>query len=251
MPLTLTDTAAPATSAALASPSRKRATLSRLLKEARIAFSEKGLAGARVDDIARAAGVTKQLVYHYFSSKEQLFASVLDESAQDVLADLVALELDHLPPVEALRVFLQHAIDQYRLDPTLGSLAQESLRFHEHHTHPVERNRFVDLAPALVAQMERILQRGAASGEFREGVDARMFYAACALLTTGGFTNHYTVSAVAGFDTTSAAGAAAWREFSVDFVLSTLLAGDRPPLKRPASTALADAPRGQNRHHEA
>jgi AcrR family transcriptional regulator len=245
MPLTLTDTAAPATSAALASPSRKRATLSRLLKEARIAFSEKGLAGARVDDIARAAGVTKQLVYHYFSSKEQLFASVLDESAQDVLADLLALELDHLPPVEALRVFLQHAIDQYRLDPTLGSLAQESLRFH------VERNRFVDLAPALVAQMERILQRGAASGEFREGVDARMFYAACALLTTGGFTNHYTVSAVAGFDTTSAAGAAAWREFSVDFVLSTLLAGDRPPLKRPASTALADAPRGQNRHHEA
>ena len=69
-----------------ATPSRKRATLARLLKEARLAFSEKGLAGARVDDIARAAGVTKQLVYHYFQSKEQLFASVLDESAQDLLA---------------------------------------------------------------------------------------------------------------------------------------------------------------------
>ena len=69
-----------------ASPSRKRATIGRLLKEARQAFSEKGLAGARVDDIARAAGVTKQLVYHYFNSKDQLFASVLDESAQDVLA---------------------------------------------------------------------------------------------------------------------------------------------------------------------
>jgi len=251
MPSTSTDTAAPSSSVALASPSRKRATLSRLLKEARIAFSEKGLAGARVDDIARAAGVTKQLVYHYFSSKEQLFASVLDESAQDVLADLLALELDHLPPVEALRAFLQHAIDQYRLDPTLSSLAQESLRFHEHNTHLVEHNRFVALAPALVAQMERILQRGAASGEFREGVDARMFYAACALLTTGGFTNHYTVSAVAGFDTTSAAGAAAWREFSVDFVLSSLLSRDRPPLRRPALTVLADAPRGKDCDHEA
>lgn len=251
MPSTLTDTAAPATCAAPSSPSRKRTTLGRLLKEARLAFSEKGLAGARVDDIAKAAGVTKQLVYHYFSSKEQLFASVLDESAQDVLADLLALELDHLPPVEALRVFLQHAIDQYRSDPTLGALAQESLRFHEHNAHPVERNRFVDLAPALVSQMERILRRGAASGEFRDGVDARMFYAACALLTTGGFTNHYTVSAVAGFDTTSATGAGVWREFSVDFVLSTVLVDDRPPLKRPALTALADPPRGENSRHEA
>jgi AcrR family transcriptional regulator len=149
MPPTLPDTGT------LISPSRKRATISRVLKEARHAFSEKGLAGARVDDIARAAGVTKQLVYHYFDSKEQLFVSVLDESAQDVLADLLALELDHLSPVDALRAFLQHAFDQYRLDPTLGSLAQESLRFHEHNTNSVQRNRFVDLAPALVAQMQR------------------------------------------------------------------------------------------------
>ena len=111
-----------------ANPSRKRATLARLLKEARLAFSEKGLAGARVDDIARAAGVTKQLVYHYFQSKEQLFANVLDESAQDLLADLLTLELDHLPPTDALRVLLKHLFDMYRDDPTLGALAQAWMR---------------------------------------------------------------------------------------------------------------------------
>lgn len=226
MPLSCPDTDTPA------SPSKKRATIARLLKEARQAFSEKGLAGARVDDIARAAGVTKQLVYHYFSSKEQLFASVLDESAQDVLADLLALELDHLSPTEALRVLLEHAFDQYRTDPTLGALAQEGLRFHEHNA--VHRNRFHDLAPALVTQMDRILRRGAVSGEFLQGVDARLFYAASALLTTGGFTNRYTVSAVAGFDTTSPEGVAAWRQFSVDFVLAAVLAGQRPSLQRPA-----------------
>lgn len=230
------------------SPSRKRATISRLLKEARQAFSEKGLAGARVDDIARAAGVTKQLVYHYFSSKEQLFASVLAESAQDLLADLLALELDHLPPVEALQVFLRHAFDQYRIDPALGSLAQESLRFHEHNANLLQRNRFVDLAPALVAQIERILLRGAASGDFHAGIDARMFCASSALLTTGGLTNHYTVSAVAGFDTTSREGSAAWREFSINFVLGTVLAGERPPLRRPDLSAKpsADTPCGKN-----
>lgn len=233
MPLPSSDADTPA------SLPKKRATIARLMKEARQAFSEKGLAGARVDDIARAAGVTKQLVYHYFSSKEQLFASVLDESAQDVLADLLALELDHLPPTDALRILLEHAFDQYRTDPTLGALAQEGLRFHEHNA--VHRNRFHDLAPALVSRMDRILRRGAASGEFQPGVDARLFYAASALLTTGGFTNRYTVSAVAGFDTTSPEGIAAWRQFSVDFVLAAVLTGQRPALQRPVMAGPDDA----------
>jgi AcrR family transcriptional regulator len=223
------------------SPSKKRATITRLLKEARHAFSEKGLAGARVDEIARAAGVTKQLVYHYFSSKEELFASVLDESAQDVLTDLLALELDHLPPTVALRVLLEHSFDQYRSDPALGALAQEGLRFHEHNV--VHRNRFSDMAPALVTHMERILRRGAASGEFQQGVDARLFCAASALVTTGGFTNRYTVSTVAGFDTTSPEGIAAWRQFSVDFVLASILAGNRPVLQRPVM--LEQSPTGE------
>lgn len=214
------------------SPSKKRATIARLLKEARRAFSAKGLAGTRVDDIARAAGVTKQLVYHYFSSKEQLFASVLDESAEGVLADLLALDLDHLPPTAALRLFLEYAFDQYRVDPALGSLAQEGLRFHEQNAG--EGRRFPDKAPALVAQVERILHRGEQSGEFRAGTDPRLFYAASALLTTGGFTNRYTVSAVSGFDSTSPEGIAAWRRFSVDFVLASVLSGDRPALARPA-----------------
>lgn len=216
-----------------ASPSRKSATIARLLKEARQAFSANGLAGARVDDIARAAGVTKQLVYHYFTSKEDLFASVLEASAQDVLTDLLALEIDHLPPVDALRVFLEYAFDQYLSNPTLGQLAQEGLRFHEQNA--LQSNCFRDLAPALVSQVERILQRGAQSGDFRSDIDARLFYAASAILTTCAFTNRYTVSTVASVDSTSPGGVSVWREFSVNFVLSAVLSGERPSLHRPAT----------------
>lgn len=221
------------------SVSRKRATLARLLKEARQAFSEKGVAGARVDDIARAAGVTKQLVYHYFSSKEQLFASVLDESAQDVLADLLALELDHLPPTDALRVLLEHSFDQYRVDPSLGSLAQESFRLHERNVG--HQNRFTGMAPILIDLMDRILQRGSASGEFVHGVDPRMFCAAASLLITGGFTSRYTASTLTGFDTAAPESVSAWRKYSVDFVLATVLTGNRPALGRPPIHPLAPA----------
>lgn len=214
-----------------ATRSGKRATLARLLREARVAFSEKGLAGARVDDIARAAGVTKQLVYHYFHSKEQLFASVLDESAQDLLADLLTLELDHLAPTAALRVLLQHLFDMYRHDPTLGALAQESIRLHEQDA--AHQNRLARLAPVLVAFTDRILRRGESSGEFVQGVDAGMFCAAAALLVTSGFTNSYIVSTTAGFETSGQEGMNAWGGYATDFVLGAVLSGARPSLGRP------------------
>lgn len=221
-----------------ASYSRKRATLARLLRVARKEFSEKGLAGARVDDIARAAGVTKPLVYHYFSSKEELFACVLDESAQDTRADLLALDLDHLPPVTALRTLLEHSFDLYRLDPPLGALTLESFRQHEHNSE--HRKRFTNFAPVLVELMDKILCRGAVSGDFIPNVDARMFCAAAGLITTGGFINRYLTSSVTGFDTTSEQGMGIWRQYSVDFVLATVLTHSRPCL---AASAHMTAPR--------
>ena len=42
-------------------------------------FCAVGPAGARIDAIAAAAGVNKRMLYHYFTSKEGLFAAVLDD----------------------------------------------------------------------------------------------------------------------------------------------------------------------------
>ena len=83
----------------------KRETIRRILDAARQEFAAKGLADARIDVIAQQAGVTKQLVYHYFKGKTDLFACVLDESSEKAMSDLVAMDLDHLAPVEAMRAF--------------------------------------------------------------------------------------------------------------------------------------------------
>lgn len=224
----------------LSSLPRKRQTLARVLKEARQAFSARGLAGARIDDIARAAGVTKQLVYHYFSSKEHLFSCVLDESVQDVLADLLTLELDHLPPPQAMRVLLEHSFDRYLAHPALSALAQESLRQHELQASHI--NRFTQLAPTLIRLMDGILRRGEASGEFVSGVDARLFCAASGLLTTGGFTSRYIVSTLAGFDSTTPEGSSAWRRYSVDFVMATVLTRNHPTPPCPSVAPAACRP---------
>lgn len=197
----------------------KRDTLKRILDCARREFAAQGLAAARVDDIAQAAGVTKQLVYHYFHSKDELFACVLEALAALAMANLVALDLDALPPRTALRTLLDTMIAPY-CDGEVGALAQEAVRFHARHDTP--QNSFGALAPALTAKMQGILARGVASGEFRADLDAGMLMAMAAVATSGAFVSRYTVSTLCGLDLAQPAGAAAWSDFSIAFVLAAV-----------------------------
>jgi len=49
-----------------------------LIEAGRSEFAAKGLAGARVSEIARRAGVNKQLISYYFGGKEGLYQAILD-----------------------------------------------------------------------------------------------------------------------------------------------------------------------------
>jgi AcrR family transcriptional regulator len=72
------------------------ATRARLIEAAYREFSERGLAGARVDRIAATARANKQAIYAYFGSKENLFDAVLAERLS-VLSDTVPFDPDDLP----------------------------------------------------------------------------------------------------------------------------------------------------------
>ncbi|TDV72603.1 TetR family transcriptional regulator [Pseudomonas sp. LP_7_YM] len=200
-------------------------TLKRILAAARQAFSEHGLAGARIDDIAHDAGVTKQLIHHYYGTKEGLFVAVLDEASDQIMSELVALDVDSLSPTQAMRQVLNHFFDQYRDDPLMGSLALEGIRYHDAHQTP--RNHFLELAPRLIDKLDALLKRGAETGEFKHGLDAPLFLATAALVTTGWFTNRYSTSALTGLATYSEEGLHVWREHSVDFVLASIAATAR------------------------
>ncbi len=63
-------------------------TKSRILDAAFREFAEYGVAGARVDRIARNAACNKNLIYVYFGGKEALFATVLDRNLSEVYAGL-------------------------------------------------------------------------------------------------------------------------------------------------------------------
>ncbi|MGW2959207.1 TetR/AcrR family transcriptional regulator [Streptomyces sp. NPDC001220] len=72
------------------------ATKARLLDAAFSEFAAYGIAGARVDRIAEAAGANKRLIYVYFGNKEQLFDEVL-RRAMTAGAESVPFDVENLP----------------------------------------------------------------------------------------------------------------------------------------------------------
>ncbi|MFF3322651.1 TetR family transcriptional regulator [Streptomyces sp. NPDC002889] len=72
------------------------ATKARLLDAAFAEFAAYGIAGARVDRIAEAAGANKRLIYVYFGNKDQLFDAVM-ERALALGVEAVPFEAENLP----------------------------------------------------------------------------------------------------------------------------------------------------------
>ena len=57
----------------------------RILEAAEGEFSEKGFDGARVDEIARRAGVNKALLYYYFTNKKNIFEELVKMHLEDLI----------------------------------------------------------------------------------------------------------------------------------------------------------------------
>jgi AcrR family transcriptional regulator len=72
------------------------ATRERILEAATAEFSAFGIAGARVDRIAKTAGCNKNLIYIYFENKETLFTTVLQKHLSRAFEE-VAFTADDLP----------------------------------------------------------------------------------------------------------------------------------------------------------
>jgi TetR/AcrR family transcriptional regulator len=82
-------------------PRNAGATRETLLAAAAGAFAENGFAGARVDRIARSAGVNKAMIYAYFGDKEGLYRAVLSSRlAAPVLSLARAAERDAFRSLE-------------------------------------------------------------------------------------------------------------------------------------------------------
>ncbi|MBL1074944.1 TetR family transcriptional regulator [Nocardia sp. 2] len=94
------------------SPRDPDATRARIFEAATAEFAEYGIAGARVDRIARNAKANKQLIYAYFGDKQQLFHQVLEHA----MLELVNAVTD---TIEDLDRWIDEHIDYHSAHPEL------------------------------------------------------------------------------------------------------------------------------------
>lgn len=106
---------------ARASRTRRRTAIqarneARILEAALDVFSAQGFAGATVDRIAEAAGMSKPNLLYYFASKEEMHAALLDRLLEAWLEPLRALDPAG-EPVEELRAYLRRKLEMARERP--------------------------------------------------------------------------------------------------------------------------------------
>src|SRR6185436_18301871 len=88
-------------------PRRPTVSPDRILAAAALEFSERGLAGARVDRIARRARVNKAMIYYHFGSKQALYRAVLRDIFARVAARLQAIGKADSPVADKLELIVE------------------------------------------------------------------------------------------------------------------------------------------------
>ena len=180
-------------------------------------FSEKGLSGARIDEIAERTRTSKRMIYYYFESKEGLYRAVLEDSYRRIRTIEASLDLEHKPPLEALA---QHV--RFTFDYQLGN--QDFIRLvmveNIHHgQHIAQLSRTQQESMGAIQTLRNIVDRGVEAGVMRRDLDPIDLHMSISALSFFNVANRHTFSTIFKVDMTGAAATAARRESVTEMIL--------------------------------
>jgi TetR/AcrR family transcriptional regulator, fatty acid metabolism regulator protein len=140
----------------------------RILDAAVRVFARRGYHGARVGDIATEAGVAHGLLYHYFSSKDEVLETVFRDNFGELVARFRAVETSDEPAPEKLAGIAKILLRTWRNDPDLVTVM----------VRDVARSARLQLQVGEVQEafaiVQRVVEQGQADGSFRRDLDARL-----------------------------------------------------------------------------
>src|SRR3990170_4410902 len=99
--------------ASMRKPKAPEANRARIVKAAIDEFASRGFKGASMDAIAARTHTTRALINYYFGSKEKLYLAVLEHVYAEIRQAESQLDLDHLPPVDAIRRVVEFTFNYY------------------------------------------------------------------------------------------------------------------------------------------
>ncbi|MBE0638342.1 MAG: TetR/AcrR family transcriptional regulator [Bacteroidales bacterium] len=130
-----------------------------ILQSARKVFIEKGMTGARMQEIADEAGINKALLHYYFRSKDQLFQSVFLEAFQKFMPQVELLISSELPFLQKLEIFVHNYIGIIIENPYLPGFVLHELSQNPQRLADLLSNR-LNRIPDFLAQIQQEIQNG-------------------------------------------------------------------------------------------
>ena len=180
-------------------------------------FAEKGLSGARVDEIAARTRTTKPMIYYHFGSKEKLYAAVMEEAYAGVRSKEQGMHLDDLPPESAMQRLVEVTFDHHAAHPEhVRLVCVENM---ERARHITGRPSLVQRNAIAIETVRALLERGERDGVFRQGINPWHLHL---LITSFCFirvSNRYTWNAVFEMDLWERDDVARQRQMIIDAVL--------------------------------
>jgi TetR/AcrR family transcriptional regulator len=210
-------------------PERTRA---QLMNAALTEFADHGFHGARVDRITKAVGCNTRLLYHYFGNKEKLYIAALEHIFTDIRAQERDLELERLPPREAMKLLVGFTYDFFDNNPLFVNLARNE---------NLLEGRFIAQTDAvrassqpLIEAITTIMERGQQDGVFSHRYDPLQLYITIVALSAHHLNNGHTLSEIFGINLLSPEWRHDRRAHTISFVLSALEC--LPPLNSESSS---------------
>lgn len=186
-------------------------------------FANYGLTGARVDAIAARTRTAKRMIYYYFGSKEELFNAVLERAYSCIRAAERGLNLDRLPPKEAIQRLVEFTFDYEEANVDFIRLvAIENTHRGE---HIINSEAIKDLNIPIIDELKSILERGQGEGFFRNDIDPLDLHYLISSFCFFRVSNQYTLRAIFRRDVFEPAVRAVHKQMLVDAVLGYLTKG--------------------------
>lgn len=197
-------------------------TRANILEVAAREFADKGLAGARIDEIAEKTNSSKRMIYYYFGGKDELYRAVLERSYTSIREREAAENFEAMPAIEALKAHVAHTFDYHVAHPEFVRLVMNENIHRAAHLAQVPGIK--DRNEAVIAQLQAIVEKGVAEGTFRRGLDPVDLHMTISALSFYHVSNRYTFSLNFGRDIGAPAAVAQRREQVVDIVLRSISA---------------------------
>ena len=184
-------------------------------------FAEQGIAGARTDAIARAAGVNKALLYYYFKDKETMYGAVLDQVFSGLRERVFASLEGNAPPREKMLSYVGAYFDYIAANPLYPRLVQrEMMRAGKGQSANIQHIVKEYFRP-IFGRLSAVFEEGAKRGEFRP-VDPVHFVPSIVAIIVFYFSSVPVLQLITHMNPLSPEKIAERRAFVLDFVSAAL-----------------------------